>query len=465
MPTPDPSHTASNPIMLLSARLSRWSMAYFACAITNFILATLLMASGCTYPAIPVGSPLNLIAVHLITVGWLTLLMFGALSQFVPVITNKPLPSQSLMLAGLCLLETGLLGMIAGFWALNGTLPLSLRILLPCGGALVVLGVLADIAVISIPLLRTRPFTLPGKLVITALGYLIVTVSLGLCFALGLGVNHVASPLMVLLGEGLSLHIVAGLGGWFLLTAIGVGYKLLPMFMLAPEERGHLGESLFMLIAGGIFLYWIAHFISLWYPEHSLKIVWITGMGMAVFGTALYFMDIVKLYRTRQRKSLELNSRAAAGALFMMALAIVLTVTALMFSKKALPAGLFLLLIGYLSGLGLSQLYKIVPFLTWLELFGSKLGQGPVPRVQDLVLETRAAPWFIFYFIAVTGSAVAMLLNLSFIFQLTASAQLVALLAITLELWRARHPGNSSPERVSATPFILHKEETKHGSR
>ncbi len=72
-----------------------------------------------------------------------------------------------------------------------------------------------------------------------------------------------------------------------------------------------------------------------------------------------------------------------------------------------------LLLFGWLSGLGLSQLYKIVPFLAWLSRFGRRLGTGAVPRVQDLVNEPAALPLFAVYFAAVAIAAVAAWLGLA----------------------------------------------------
>src|SRR3569623_3495697 len=74
-------------------------------------------------------------------------------------------------------------------------------------------------------------------------------------------------------------------------------------------------------------------------------------------------------------------------------------------SIDALPAHIgafaFLAVFGWLSGLVLAKLYKIVAFLTWLATYGPLMGRAPTPRVQDLVAESRATKWFAIYYLSV----------------------------------------------------------------
>jgi uncharacterized protein (DUF2249 family) len=99
----------------------------------------------------------------------------------------------------------------------------------------------------------------------------------------------------------------------------------------------------------------------------------------------------------------------------------------------------YLFLFGWLSGLGLSQLYKIVPFLTWIERYGSLLGKQAVPRVQDLVNERRDRPWFILYFASVAIGTLFAALGWPAAWRVAVLGHLVAAFMIVRALWLVRH--------------------------
>ncbi|EQD69902.1 hypothetical protein B1B_05277, partial [mine drainage metagenome] len=104
------------------------------------------------------------------------------------------------------------------------------------------------------------------------------------------------------------------------------------------------------------------------------------------------------------------------------------------------PALVYALLFGWLSGLALSQLYKIVPFLTWLERYGKSLGKVKVPRVQDLVVERRARPIFWTYFAGGLLGTIALLAGSAWLLRVAALGTVIATLGIAREIWLVRHP-------------------------
>ncbi|HET7558443.1 MAG TPA: hypothetical protein VFK80_00670, partial [Limnochordia bacterium] len=383
----------------------------------------------------PVAAPVTLITVHLLTIGWLTLLILGALFQFVPVITEGEWHGDRAGLLALIGIAAGLLTMSAGFAGLGADSPLER--LLPAGGVLVVAGVLCGVFALARVLWAARPWPLQARFVATALLFLLATVGLGVCFAFALATKGLigAGTTAWLVTGGLKLHLAAGIGGWFTLTAMGVGYKLLPMFSLAPEERGKTGEAIYWLTAGGLALLCLAGFAG-----GAQRGLWWLGALAAGCGLVLYLIDMARLFRDRRRRVLELNARFAIWALAGLGAALALTAwSAATGDAGRVPTVVYLDLFAWLSGLSLSQLYKIVPFLTWLERYGPRLGAGRVPRVQDLVVEKRAFPAFVAYYAGCALSAAGGLLTQPRLWQAGALVTLLATLKIGRELWRARH--------------------------
>lgn len=111
------------------AALSRWTMSYFAAALLSLLAAEATMSAGFGFPAEAIRAPATLVVVHLVTIGWLSLTMCGALGQFIPVLTERPLHSDQLPLPALALLASGMAALILGFLRLDGRVPMELPFL------------------------------------------------------------------------------------------------------------------------------------------------------------------------------------------------------------------------------------------------------------------------------------------------------------------------------------------------
>lgn len=449
--------------MAMSAGVSRWTMLHLGTAVAMFLIAQVLLSVGYADPIAAWQAPETLIAVHLMMIGWLSLLMLGALYQFVPVMTNSHLFSQRLPIIAFGSIAIGLFGMVAGFAALGGNDMVPL-ICLPLGGALVLTGFALGTFNIAATLWRAYPFPIQAAFVAIGLGFLLSTGSIGLGFALALALPNPPALLVGLLHEGLAAHMAAGLGGWFTLTAMGVSYRLLSMFMLAPEEASAATYAALTLTPLGLLIIIVAALLT-GGSEFGGTLA-VVGAAIAASGIAFYLFDIAKLYRIRKRRHLELNSIAAAAAITCLAFVVLATTAAVLTDRleRFETALAYLFIFGWLSGLGLSQLYKIVPFMTWLDVFGKRLGKGPVPRVQDLVNEPRARRWFILYFGSVLLATVAIALSDASFFMLACWGQLAATGLISMELWQARHPDpNAKPKPVAAGgPALFSKPKQSH---
>jgi hypothetical protein len=423
-------------------RMSRWSMSYFTAAVVSLLLAEMVWASGLANPLENIGGAWVLVGVHLTAIGFLTLLLMGALHQFIPVLTETELASQNLSGLTFFTVSLGLLGMVVGFLAIpaavpGGVLP-SVPWLLPSGGTLVVLGVITALINLGITFKRAWPWSLSAWLAATGLTYLLITVLVGLTFALSLAAPHLFSSqeLDVMRGRGLASHVIGGVGGWLTLTAMGVSYKLLAMFTLSDEHRGIWGWMAYLATALGIATAWVARWLG---ANRVADVAW----AVILAGLSIYLWDLHVLYRQRKRRQLELNARYAIVPFgFLSALILVAAATVRLGGPLTrLDITLtFMALYGWLGGLALTQLYKIIPFLTWLNQFGKRLGTGRTPRVQDLVNEPRDRYAYFAYFAAIAAGSVFLYLGWFAEFRVVLALAFVATLDIARALHRAAHP-------------------------
>lgn len=422
--------------------LSRWTMSYFTLALFALLGAECLMAAGYGFPAAPIEAPETLILVHLVAIGWLSLLLCGALFQFVPVLVARQIYSNWLPLPTLICLVTGLAALILGFLQLNGQAAPAAPFF-PAAAVLLSTGFALAIWNLGRTLWAARPLTLPARFAVTGLFSLAATVLFGVIFALTLGGTTTYSHFLDVTAASVPIHAIAGLGGWLTFTAMGVSYRLLAMFMLAPELEGRTTRSVLYLGTAALTVAILGGVATICIGRGMVEVLGAAGL-LGLSALAFYGRDILHLYRVRRRRAIELNSRMAAVAVLSLAGAAILIVVlvALGILGQQIGAVVFLVSFGWLSGLILAKLYKIVAFLTWLECYGPVLGKTPTPRVQDLVAERHADKFFLLYFAAVWSATVAILAGFPLAFRLSAAAMTIATAGIVVHLVRTRRLAN-----------------------
>jgi hypothetical protein len=422
---------------MYGASISRWTMAYFAASLVFLFAGLALLGSGFGLPSVAPDAPDTLVVVHLITIGWLGLLFCGALLQFVPVLAATHLQFPWLAAPALLSLALGLALLVVGFLALGGHIEVDPAVM-SAGGGLLALGFSCLGVSLAATVLSQKAFGIPGVLVLAGLSALAVTALTGNLFAGLLSGILDAPALAAALPDLIAYHAATGALGWMTITAIGVSYRLFAMFMLAPEGKDTNRTVVVMALSalGGLYLSFALGLFG------SGKPGVVDGFAIvaAVALLGYYVNDVWHMFRTRRRKALELNSSAALVALGFLGLGIALLAGSV-FLDIALPlevAAFYILGMGWLTGLGLAQLYKIVPFLTWLEAYGPVMGRVQVPRVQDLVDERHARLWFGVFFLSVVAGAAAIVTDADLLLRAASWCQCAAVAALALEFLRAR---------------------------
>ena len=437
--------------MPVGISLSRWTMAYFGAGLFFLLFAEVLLAAGAWTPSSDVAEPHALIVVHSVTIGWLGLLMIGALLQFAPVMTGLSLPTDRLdaptlagLVAGLGLLLFGFHSIDAGSSAAGPTM---VAASLTLGASILSIGL-----VLFAVLWRGRAAHAASPLVLIAIACLIATAALGSLFAVTISGVVDAGAVIEFVTNAVPFHAGFGLLGWMTFAAIGVSYKLLPMFLLSDDMK----RSPFIRLTGsaGMSMLTIAMFCAMFDPALG-RTIFLMGGLVFQFTIVAYLVELFRTYRSRRRKTLELNTSGSLPAFALPAASGPMLVLALVFhaGSEIVTAAAYLFVFGWLSGLGLAQLLKIVPFLTWIEAFGPLLGRRPTPRLGDLIVGSRAAVWLGMFYFAVVTAAAAIAGGSDWGFHVAIILQTLATAALAVELLLAARALANVEAATKRAPF------------
>jgi hypothetical protein len=200
---------------------------YFGAAVAFHLLAWLALLAGAErLPRFSGGLGWPLAALHLVTLGVLTMTAIGASLQLLPVATRQAARSTRLS-AAIWWLYAPAVAALA--WGMGAAVPLVLAV----SSAAVAFAVLAWAALLGANLRGARG--MPGVVlhVWAALGALLVM----LAAALSLVALYIGVPLLER-STALALHVAFAAYGFMGLLAFGLSYILVPMFALSavPDE-------------------------------------------------------------------------------------------------------------------------------------------------------------------------------------------------------------------------------------
>lgn len=306
---------------------------------------------------------------HLVTLGWLTTMVFGALCQLLPVALGAPIRWPRVADAGFWLYAPGVGVFAVGVATADGRVRLG-------GLVLVTTGLLAILANLAASLARgtTRDETRLG--LVLSLGFLVLTLGFGIALVHNLETGFAAAARTRLLAA--HLHLAAA--GWILMTIVGVSHRLLPMFFLAHGADTRGTRPALALLAAGVST--LAVGLLLGRPGAS----W-AGAALLAGGVLAFLWQVRAFHRARVRRRLDAGLRFAVVALAFLAAAIPLGSAALLAgaNRPRLPTAYVAL--GVLGGLVLYVVgfaYKIVPLLAWTGRYRGRMGREPVPTVAQL---------------------------------------------------------------------------------
>jgi hypothetical protein len=364
----------------------------------RFFLAAPLFAVAAALAALWQGaalydsrwSPAMLGITHLLTLGYMGLVMMGALLQMLPVVAGTPVRQpvrvarivHVLATAGIALLAVGLMF----------TLPHLLHL------AMLALGLVlpAFAVLVFITLRRALPHNLTAQAMRLAVLMFAATVLLGLVLLS----NHAFGWWLPARQTLTDLHLAWGLLGWVGILIAGVSYQVVPMFLLTSPYplllARWLAPALFALLLLFVFAAW------------SSTLRGLLGVALAG-GFAAFAVVTLRLQQERRRKLPDVPLNFWRIGLLCLLLAILLWCAAQLSAPLAAMPQVDLLLgvlmiVGFAMSLINGMLYKILPFLVWFHLQGRRGTSGiKVPNVREVLPESHTRPQMWLHFIALAA--------------------------------------------------------------
>lgn len=342
-----------------------WGMAHLALAAAfAVVLADPRSIAGFYY------HPAMVAVVHLVTLGWITASILGALYLVAPMALRAPLPAGGADLWGFGLYAVGVAGMVSHFWIAQASG-------MAWSAGMVVVG-LAVPAVRFWRALAGSPVPAEVKLHFRlAFVNLLGAAAMGLLLAV-----HKASPFLpgyVLANVWAHAHLAAL--GWATMMVMAAGYRLLPMFLPSAMPSGPwlwIGCTTFEAGVVGLFVT-----LLVGSPWRGLFAA-LTVAGLAVFLSRVVWMRRHPRPAPKGLRHPDLGVAQAAlsfawmivGALLGLALA--LTPPAAWKLPVSMVYGVAFL-VGFLSQIVVGIAARLFPLYAWLQGFSGTEFRRPPP--------------------------------------------------------------------------------------
>ncbi len=312
-------------------------------------------------------APRVLAVTHVFTLGVLTTTIYGALYQFFPGALGIAIRSVRVAYWTWAAHTTGTLLLVTGFWTWHPALLGAAWILLFCA----VFGSSWNL----LPQRRRAPHGLVVGRYVSAGHIALGTAMLVALARIGNSLGWWPIDRMGVI----TAHFHLAVFGFVVFTAVGVGSWMLPMFLQAARAPtwplrwiGPVGLAGLAILTAGALAGW--------------PLVTRAG-GFLILASALLYLGQLSLYfRHAERRPIDpaLAHVAAGVAHFALAVLLGATILAGNASARSWTAYGLLAIVGWLVLLVVGVLYKILPFLAWLNLFGPRAAQAGAPTQADL---------------------------------------------------------------------------------
>lgn len=380
---------------------------FYIYAAISFLTATLLLFIFSDSFTQHYFHPKILAITHIMALGWGTMIILGASHQLVPVLIEGKLYSNALAYTSFFLSAIGIPLLVYGFYVFD------MGEIARWGGRFVLLSITAYLINLGISISKSKSDNIHAVYVFTSVLWLFITVFLGLVLVYNF-TTHLLNQNSL---HYLPLHVHAGVVGWFLLLVIGVGSRLIPMFMISKYTNTKILKWIFFLINAAL----ISYIFLFYFSESTMAILF--PLLLLFMGIALFIFYCFSAYKQRIRKQVDNPMKISLLSVFMMIIPLLLILAIIIIVKissdNPTPFSLsygFLILFGWVTAIILGMTFKTLPFIVWNKVYHnqSEIRKGPNPKdlFSDIIFVVMSITYLIGLVLFTLGSLLSYLVIL-----------------------------------------------------
>jgi len=340
---------------------------------------------------------------HLYLLGFVMMVIFGAMYQLVPVVLEIPIFSKDFAYVQFYMFTSGILMFTFGLWDANYIQ------ILPYGAMLMYISMLIFVTNIFLTYRNILRWDIVAKFIFVSNIFLTIGVTIGFIIALNLIYGYGIDIITLV-----QMHIAATVFGYIIMTIMGVGMILLPMFSLSHGFKQTAIKVAFYAITIGLILFLVGSMLGI----YILKLSGILLSIVAIF-FALYQMYLI--FSTRIRKQNDFWAKNMIASFVTLILSFFILVVGIITKNESLYILFgFTLFFGFFTFFIVGHIYKILPFLVWYQRYSPLVGKIKVPMLNEMIKEKVADTQF---WITLTGllfGIFAIIIKTPFLFQIGA---------------------------------------------
>ena len=347
---------------------------FYIYAALSFLVATILLFFSSSAFLQHYFHPKTLAITHIMALGWGTMMILGASHQLVPVLIEGRLYSNALAYLSFLLAAIGIPLLVYGFYNFYFGWPAE------WGAILINAAIIFYLINIAISMVKSKKENVHAVFVFTATLWLLITTIVGLFLVCNFTHNILSNDSLYYL----PIHAHLGIIGWFLLLVIGVGSRLIPLFLISKYHNEKLLWWIYALINIGLIIF-IINFLY-------VKINWLYLLPVAAIFISLLMFGYFcyKAYQDRLRKKVDDQLKISLLSVLMMLLPLfflLIIILLLLFAidnPRLVSIYGFCIFFGWITAIIFGMTFKTLPFILWNKTYHRKAGLGKTPNPREL---------------------------------------------------------------------------------